>query len=691
MIVIGLMSGTSADGISAAVVEINNAPPALDWRLLHHSTHAYPPALRDEILVCAARETATVDRLCALNFDLAEILAQAAQQAAAAAGLPLTAVDLIGSHGQTVWHIPQHSTLQIGAGSLLAERTGVTTISNFRVRDVAAGGHGAPLVSYVDVLLLTDPTKYRAAQNIGGIGNVTFLPPWTDRAAQAFAFDTGPGNMLMDYAASLATDGRWSYDRAGELARKGAVDPALLAELMAQPFLKLPPPKSTGRELYTAQLASEIWQRNRARGLRPEDIVATFTEFTAESIAQAYRDFLPIYPEEVIISGGGGQNPTLMARLREKLAPAVVYLSDDFGLPVEAKEAIAFAIMAYETAHGRPGNLPAATGATHPVMLGDISPGRVKLTISAAPAVAQDASGLTEANNPATVEIDALSTLEMVQRINAEDMLIAPAVARELPRIAEAIDGSVARIRSGGRLIYVGAGTSGRLGVLDASEMPPTFGTSPELVRGIIAGGPTALTYSIEGAEDDEEQGQREIENLGVTAADTVVGLTASGRTPFVIGALRAARSVGALTVGLACNRPAPLQAVADIYIAPLVGPEVIAGSTRLKAGTAEKLVLNLISTGTMIKLGKTYGNLMVDVQPTNAKLRVRARRIVERVCGLEAEAAENLLLSCSGHVKTALVAGLAGVSPEAARRRLAQANDSVRAALTVTSDESDE
>jgi N-acetylmuramic acid 6-phosphate etherase len=277
----------------------------------------------------------------------------------------------------------------------------------------------------------------------------------------------------------------------------------------------------------------------------------------------------------------------------------------------------------------------------------------------------------------------------MVQRINAEDMCVAPAVARELPRIAEAIDGIVSRMRMGGRLIYVGAGTSGRLGVLDAVEMPPTFSTPPELVRGVIAGGHAALTHSVEGAEDDEIQGQREIENLGINASDTVVGLTASGRTPFVIGALRAAHASGALTIGLACNRPAPLQAVTDIYIAPLVGPEVIAGSTRLKAGTAEKMVLNLISTGTMIRLGKTYGNLMVDVQPTNAKLRVRARRIVERVCGLDSEAAEKLLAACGGHVKTALVAGLASISPEAARRRLAQANDSVRAALRSVENES--
>ena len=235
----------------------------------------------------------------------------------------------------------------------------------------------------------------------------------------------------------------------------------------------------------------------------------------------------------------------------------------------------------------------------------------------------------TESRNPATANIDTVSTLEMVRLINAEDAKVAPAVATQLPHIAEAIDRIAARMREGGRLIYVGAGTSGRLGVLDASECPPTFNTAPKQVVGLIAGGNIALTTAVEGAEDDREAGARAIAALNVAAKDNVVGIASSGSTPYVLGALAEARRRGALTISLACNSPAPVEALADVIIAPIVGPEVLTGSTRLKAGTAQKMVLNMLSTGVMIRLGKTYGNLMVDVRATNAKLRQRARRIV--------------------------------------------------------------
>ncbi len=289
---------------------------------------------------------------------------------------------------------------------------------------------------------------------------------------------------------------------------------------------------------------------------------------------------------------------------------------------------------------------------------------------------------LTEAPNPQTANIDMLPTLEILQRINAEDARVAPAVAAELPQIAAAVDAIVERLGRGGRLVYVGAGTSGRLAQLDAAEMPPTFNTPPDLVVALLAGGTSAAGVAQEAAEDDAEQGRRDIADSRVTALDCVLGVAASGRTPYVLGALDEARARGALTISLACNRPAPIQEHADINIAAVVGPEVIAGSTRLKAGTAQKMVLNMLSTTIMIELGKTFGNLMVDVQATNDKLRARARRIVETVCGLSPEAAQSLLESCDGEVKTALVAALAGVSPELARHRLASTDGSVRAAL---------
>lgn len=288
----------------------------------------------------------------------------------------------------------------------------------------------------------------------------------------------------------------------------------------------------------------------------------------------------------------------------------------------------------------------------------------------------------TEKRNPATDAIDGMDALEIARVMNAEDATIAGAVARELPRIAEAIEGIAARLRRGGRLLYMGAGTSGRLGVLDASECPPTFNTPPELVVGWIAGGPEALTRSIEGAEDSADMGRADAARLGISAADALVGIAASGRTPYVLGAVAHAKERGALTVGLACNRDTPLERAVEVAIAPVVGPEVIGGSTRLKAGTAQKMVLNMLSTGTMILLGKTYGNLMVDVQPTNAKLRRRAVAIVAQATGLpEAEAAA-LVRASGDEVKTAIVAALAGIDPAAARARLAAAGGVVRAAL---------
>lgn len=288
----------------------------------------------------------------------------------------------------------------------------------------------------------------------------------------------------------------------------------------------------------------------------------------------------------------------------------------------------------------------------------------------------------TERRNPASTHIDAMSALEIAQTMNAEDATVAGAVARELPRIARAIEEIVARIRQGGRLIYTGAGTSGRLGVLDASECPPTFSTPPELVVGMIAGGPEALTRSIEGAEDDPAQGRADAERLGIRGLDTLVGIAASGRTPYVLGAVAYAKEQEVFTIGLTCNAATPLHDLCDITIAPIVGPEVIAGSTRLKAGTAQKMVLNMLSTGAMILRGKTYGNLMVDVQPSNTKLRKRAVTIVQEATGLSESAAAALLTESNDEVKTAIVAALANVSPDISRKRLAVANGVVRTAL---------
>jgi N-acetylmuramic acid 6-phosphate etherase len=288
----------------------------------------------------------------------------------------------------------------------------------------------------------------------------------------------------------------------------------------------------------------------------------------------------------------------------------------------------------------------------------------------------------TEARNAASESIDRLSPLEIVKLMNAEDTQVAQAVGREAAAIARAIEVIAARLRSGGRLIYIGAGTSGRLGVLDAAECPPTFSTPPELVVGLIAGGDGALRRAVEGAEDRPELAVEDLRRIGCHAQDVVVGIASSGRTPYVIGGLNYARQQGAFAIGFACNDGSALNTASDLMITPVVGPEVISGSTRLKAGTATKMVLNMLTTGVMVMLGKTYGNLMVDLKATNEKLVHRTRRILAALTGLSEEQAERQLAGSDGELKTAAVACLKNLSPDAARRRLAECGGHLRAAL---------
>jgi len=289
---------------------------------------------------------------------------------------------------------------------------------------------------------------------------------------------------------------------------------------------------------------------------------------------------------------------------------------------------------------------------------------------------------LTEQPNPASASIDALPTEEALRIINTEDQKVALAVAKEIPAIARAVDAAVAALERGGRLFYIGAGTSGRLGVLDASEIPPTYSAPPEMVQGIIAGGERALTRASETSEDDPSAGARDLVARGFTARDVLVGIAASGRTPYVLGAVSEARRLGAVTIGICCTPDAELSRAVDIPIAPLVGPEILAGSTRMKAGTAQKLVLNMLSTETFIRLGYVYGNLMVNVQPTNHKLVDRARRIIVDASGVTPERAAELLAASGNRVRTAIVMGKAGISREEAERRLEAAGGRVARAL---------
>jgi N-acetylmuramic acid 6-phosphate etherase len=289
---------------------------------------------------------------------------------------------------------------------------------------------------------------------------------------------------------------------------------------------------------------------------------------------------------------------------------------------------------------------------------------------------------LTEQTNPASASIDALSTEDVLRIMNAEDRQVADAVEREIPAIARAVDAIVEAFERGGRLFYIGAGTSGRLGVLDAAECPPTFNVSPEMVQGIVAGGDAALSRATETTEDDEAIGARDLELRGFTSSDVLVGIAASGRTPYVLGAVALARRRGAVTVGISCTPDSELAGAVEIAITPLVGPEVVAGSTRMKAGTAQKLVLNMLSTGAFVRLGYVYGNLMVNVQPKNQKLRDRARRIVAQAAEVSVEKAGEWLAEAGGSVRVAIVMAKGGVGREDAERRLAAAKGKVSKAL---------
>ena len=377
MKIIGLMSGTSADAIDAAVCEISGTPPLLTADIAHAITFPYPDGFQQRILdACAGGQ---VDELCAINFGLGELFAAAALRAIEESGFTPAQIDVIGSHGQTFWHAVEpdgkvSATLQLAEPAVIAERTGITTISNFRTRDVAVGGQGAPLTGYADWLLLRHPTHWRAVQNIGGIGNVTFLPPLSDSKSLPTAFDTGPGNALMDSAMLLLTQGQQAYDRDGLWAREGSLDEDWLQTLLLHPYYDIKPPKTTGRELFSARMAAELVTEGRARGLNDAGIIATLTALTAQSIADAYERFAPARLDEVILSGGGRSNPVLM-ELLQALIPARVLPSDAIGVDGDNKEALVFALLAHETWHARAGNLPSLTGASRAVILGDITPG----------------------------------------------------------------------------------------------------------------------------------------------------------------------------------------------------------------------------------------------------------------------------------------------------------------------------
>jgi len=377
--VVGLMSGTSLDGIDAALVELEGSAEAVDWRLVAFETFPYSRDRREEIY--AAISGGGLAPLTRLHAALGEWFAEAVLSVCQAAGEDPAAVDLIGSHGQTVWHIPPEAgargaTLQLGCPATIAERTGIPVVSDLRSRDMAAGGEGAPLVPWVDRLLFA-ADRTRILQNIGGMANLTRVPArGLDEAL--VAFDTGPGNALIDAAVELATDGAETFDRDGLRARQGMVDDVLLRELLADPYYQRPPPKSTGRETFGRDYVRARSERAGLTGSADwSDLIATLTALTARSIAEAIERWAPPGPDgEVIVTGGGGNNPTLVGMLADAIAPVPVRAGDVLGLHPDAKEAVAFAVLAWAHIRGLPGNVADVTGAVGPRVLGSLTPGR---------------------------------------------------------------------------------------------------------------------------------------------------------------------------------------------------------------------------------------------------------------------------------------------------------------------------
>ncbi len=383
MYVLGLMSGTSADGIDVALAAVSGAPPFLKAKLHDFVSIPYPRRVRSAVLRLAEGEPTSTAEISQLNFLLGKLFAEAAIAACRRFRVPITRVGLIGSHGQTIYHQGQassflgtrsvSSTLQIGEPAWIAGLTGVTTVGDFRPADMAAGGQGAPLVPFVDFLLYRDAKEGRASLNIGGIANVTVIPAGAN-PADVSAFDTGPGNMVVDALVSYSTRGRLTYDRDAKLAREGKLLTELLNSLLADPYFRVRPPKSAGREQYGKEYVARLLDWGRAHRAKPEDLIRTATVFTALSIVDAWNRFVApkVHTTTLIVSGGGAHNPLLMTQLGVLLKGVSVLTSAQVGIPEDAKEAFAFAILAYETFHGRPSNLPSATGAKRPAILGKV-------------------------------------------------------------------------------------------------------------------------------------------------------------------------------------------------------------------------------------------------------------------------------------------------------------------------------
>lgn len=656
---IGLMTGTVLDGNIDVALLRTDGERVTDfgaWRL-----SPYPSGLL-ELLERALAEA----RL--WNFDgpepaifaqasdaLTRAQAEAVRDLAETAGPGLDRIGIIGFHGQTVLHrAPEPgrigATRQLGDGALMANLLGVPVAWDFRSADVAAGGQGAPLSAIYHKALLdrAGAGPETAVLNLGGVANVTA------RAGDGVvAFDTGPANAPLNDFVRAA--GHGPMDRDGALAFSGTVDEARLARLLTHPWLRQPFPKSLDRFSFTATMAD---------GMPLADGAATLTAFTAGAVGKAL-DLLPTRPDRLIVCGGGRRNPAIIAALEQRAGVQAVQ-AEAMGWRGDAIEAECFAFLAARVLRGLPISFPATTGAPQAMTGGRLSYPR--------PA--------TEAAAPRFAGLETWPTEDLVGAVldgQAEAIAAVRAAAKPLTR---AIQAAAERLKTGGRLIVMGAGTSGRIAVQDLVELRPTFAWPADRSIPLIAGGEGALISAREGAEDAAPEATAALDAAGVGPADVVIGVAASGGTPFTVAGLHHAREAGALTIALYNSPGAAMALAADHPILLDTGAEVVAGSTRMKAGTAQKAALNALSTGIMVRLGYVHRGKMVEMRPTNAKLKLRAQAMVAELAGVSPEVAAETLDAAGGRITLAVVMLARGLDRPRAEALLARHSGNLTATL---------
>lgn len=657
---VGLMTGTVLDGHIDVALLRTDGETISDfgaWRLA-----PYPPGLLEML-----QETQAQARIWAFDGPEPAIFAQAEDaltraQAKAVrdlvetAGPGLSRLGIVGFHGQTMLHrapapgLPGR-TRQLGNGALMADLLGVPVAFDFRTADVAAGGQGAPLSAIYHAALLrtAGAGPETAVLNLGGVANIT---AW-DGTDPVAAFDTGPANApINDW---VRARGLGEMDRDGALALSGRVDEDRLTHLLDHPYLTRAFPKSLDRFDFTAAMAE---------GLNPADGAATLTAFTCAAVGRGL-DLLPIRPARLIVCGGGRRNPAIMAALPHR-ARVQVQPAETLGWRGDAVEAECFAFLAVRSLRGLPISFPGTTGAPRPLPGGRVVWPRPR----------------TERASSRFATIDGWDSPDLVAGMLDGQFAAIGAVQAASNALAKAIDAAADRLRGGGRIVTLGAGTSGRIATQDGVELRPTFDWPADRLLTLMAGGDGALIAAREGAEDAGPEAVEALQHHTIGPADVVIGVAASGGTPFTLAGLQHARAAGALTIAVYNSPGAPMALAADHTILLDTGAEFIAGSTRMQAGTAQKAALNILSTGVMIRLGYVWRGKMVEMRPTNAKLRLRAIAMVADLTDAGAGAAEAALDAAGGTIKLAVVMLAQGLDRAGAEAHLARHNGNLARAM---------